>query len=104
ARLEAGGYSNIITLDNRDEAAIDGLAARYIRSAFADPRIFSGERNAMVHRPQHEAGLWEAALLLTRPSGILFCDSRQFARMACLKRNKTQRYCCKTGYVAAVIV
>jgi hypothetical protein len=57
ARLEAEGYSNIITLDNRDGIAIDGVAATYIRSAFANHRIFSGESKTMVHRPQREAVL-----------------------------------------------
>jgi hypothetical protein len=55
ARLEAEGYRNIITLDNRDEAAIDDVAATYIRSAFANHRIYPCERNSMAHRPQPEA-------------------------------------------------
>jgi hypothetical protein len=36
ARIEAEGYSDILVLDNRDVGAMDGLAAKYIRSALAD--------------------------------------------------------------------
>ena len=48
ARLEAEGYSDILVLDNRDATAMEGLAATYIRSTFADHRTLSAGISTMA--------------------------------------------------------